>query len=218
LFARDNAVKMARAFITADYHKQIVNRLLEPFSHINVVVTATDWANFYAQRCHPAAEPHMQMLAEAMRKAQGESTPVRLVPGQWHLPYVTPEEWIDQTCNDSLCEMIGGRLPTAVATVVKVSVARCARVSYLTTEGKPPTVEADLALYEKLVGSRPMHASATEHQATPDEFEDGPVVEAVDDDGSRWRQVVGYQHPELHGNLRGWIQHRKTLPEECTRD
>jgi hypothetical protein len=40
----------------------------------------------------------------------------------------------------------------------------------------------------------------------------------VQEDGSRWRQVVGYRHPELHGNFRGWIQFRKTLAGECAHD
>lgn len=42
LAARDQAIEAARAFTKAGYHKQIVNRLLEPFAHINVVVTATE--------------------------------------------------------------------------------------------------------------------------------------------------------------------------------
>ena len=197
LAARDNAVKTAQAFTAAGYHKQIVNRLLEPFSHINVVATATEWANFFALRCHIAAEPHMQLLAEAMRAARNESTPIPLEPGQWHLPYVGNVTNVNQ--------MPYREMPDALQWI-KVSVARCARVSYLTTEGKPPTVEADLALYERLVGSQPMHASAAEHQATPD----GRTYDSMGP--GEWH------HPELQGNLRGWVQYRKTLPDECVKD
>jgi hypothetical protein len=215
---RADVLYAARRLTAIGAHKQIVNRLLEPFSHINVVVTATDWANFFALRCHSAVEPHMRMLAEAMRGAQQASTPMRLVVGQWHLPYVTPAEWVALTCQDSIAGMLGLSRGIVDDTAIRCSVARCARVSYLTTEGKPPTVEADLALYERLVGAAPMHASAAEHQATPDEFEDGPAVDVVQEDGSRWRQVVGYRHPELHGNFRGWCQYRKTLTGECSHD
>lgn len=187
--ARENAVSAARAFAEAGYHKQVVNRLLEPFSHINVVVTATEWSNFFALRCHPAAQPEMRVLAEAMRTAMAKSDPVSLAPGQWHLPYV-PDAHGCEVC-------IVGYDP------LKVSVARVARVSYKTHDGREPDFEEDLRLYARLVGSVPLHASPTEHQATPDEWRG-------------WSGAYGsYERPELHGNLRGWVQFRKTLAGEC---
>ncbi len=192
--ARDYAIEAAQAFAAAGYHKQIVNRLLEPFCHINVVVTATEWSNFFALRCHPAAQPEMRMLAEAMRDAMEASEPRLLRPGEWHLPYFNSER-------DDVGNWLGSRMkPIELAqeTCIKISVARCARVSYLTQEGKTPTIEEDLALYDRLVTSVPMHASPAEHQATPD---------GVPADG-RWLQ------PHLHGTLRGWVQFRKTLPNE----
>src|SRR5262249_41186442 len=88
IHARDQAICVARAFDAAGYHKQIVNRLLEPFSHINVVVTSTEWDNFFALRDHPHAQPEMQVLARAMKEAMSDSTPRPLRLGQWHLPYV----------------------------------------------------------------------------------------------------------------------------------
>ena len=102
----------------------------------------------------------------------------------------------------------------------KVSVARCARVSYLTHELKKPAPEADLKLYAQLVGGWPIHASPAEHQATPDEYEDGPRRDGlvVADDGSRWRSVYGWRRPELHGNFVGWVQYRKTMAGEDGRD
>ncbi|ATW58097.1 putative thymidylate synthase [Pseudomonas phage inbricus] len=87
---------------------------------------------------------------------------------------------------------------------IKVSVARCARVSYNNFEGRRSTVEEDIVLYDKLVGSSPLHASPTEHQATPDEYmlHDGIGFSA------------GWQQEHLHGNLHGWVQYRKTLAGE----
>jgi hypothetical protein len=78
---------------------------------------------------------------------------------------------------------------------VQCSVAKCARVSYWSHDGKPTSVADDLALYDRLVGAHPMHASPAEHQATPDDPDD--------------------PHPELWGNLEGWLQYRKGLPGEC---
>lgn len=178
LIAMDNAIKMARYFDEAGYHKQIVNRLLEPFSHINVVVTATEWSNFFALRLHRDAEPHMQMLALAMKQAMDKSSPETLARGQWHTPYVHRD---NRTKEDDFA-------------AVKLSVARCARVSYLTHDGKEPYPDEDLKLYDRLVGSVPLHASPAEHQAMPDP-------------GGQW--------PHQWGNFQGWVQYRKTLTGEC---
>ena len=201
LLARDNAVKAAQAFAEAGYHKQIVNRLLEPFCHINVVVTATEWSNFFALRCHPDAQPEMRLLAEAMRVALAKSTPRALEPGEWHLPY----------CPDVHGKPAG--LPGEFKSddAIKVSVARCARVSYWTQDGRWPTIAEDLALYDRLVSAVPLHASPAEHQATPDRTAGRlvGVVGMLNLDGEVW------VNPHLHGNFRGWVQHRKTLPGEC---
>lgn len=134
LNARDDAIHYAKKLHSRGAHKQIVNRLLEPFSHINVVVTATDYANFYALRRHADAQPEIKVLADAMFEAQEASVPVELVPGAWHLPYVKTG------ADDEGCETID--------TLIKLSVARCcARTSYFTHEGKPPNIEDDLRLY-----------------------------------------------------------------------
>lgn len=191
LRARDMAVIYARAFDAAGYHKQIVNRLLEPWCHINVVVTSTDWSNFFALRCHPGAQPEMRALAEAMRHAMKQSKPEVLQPDEWHLPYVAEDDWKFQDTS-------GLYFTRDYTEMIKISVARCARVSYLTREGRQPSVDEDLALYDRLVAQVPLHASPAEHQATPDKYE-----------GIMWA------NPYLHGNLRGWVQYRKTLPGEC---
>ncbi len=208
LTARDNAVSMTRAMSKAGYHKQVVNRIIEPWCHINVVVTATEWSNFYALRRHPDAQPEMKTLADAMWDVQQASTPKLLQPGEWHLPYVTEDDLAEA---DAFGRHLSNVFPNndeprtadqiAGENLIKLSVARCARVSYLTHEGKPPNVEDDLKLYDRLVGSVPLHASPAEHQGTPD------VWQAVNK--REW------QHPEQHGNLRGWRQYRKMLPNEA---
>jgi thymidylate synthase ThyX len=85
-------VEVAQAFVDAGYHKQIVNRLLEPFQHIHVVVTATEWANFFALRRHEDAQPEIKALADAIYAAMEASQPNILDEGEWHLPYVTAAE------------------------------------------------------------------------------------------------------------------------------
>jgi len=176
------AVVSARAFSAAGYHKQIVNRLLEPFAHVNVVCTSTQWSNFFALRDHSDAQPEISILAREMKRVMAASTPKLLGVGEWHLPY----------CDD-LSKF------SDIDVAIKCSVARCARVSYVTHDGKIPSIDADLNLYDRLITSIPAHMSPSEHQATPDE----------QIDGGKWRQC------KLHGNFVGWVQYRKTLPNEC---
>lgn len=145
--ARDSAIEWARDMATLGAHKQIVNRMIEPYSHINVVVTATEWDNFFELRDHEDAQPEIQALAQAMKTAFLGSTPEER---RFHLPYIQLEEREAFLPNDELQLM---------------SSARCARVSYLTHEGKTPNREKDLDLAEKLVGDRPLHASPFEHTA-----------------------------------------------------
>lgn len=150
-------------------HKQVANRVLEPYQLMRTVVTSTEWKNFYELRCHPDAQPEFQKLARLMQAAHLEAPAQYLRTGDWHLPYVKQAE----------VERYGNTV------AAKLSAARCARVSYLTHDGKEPSVTADLKLFERLAGSTPMHASPLEHQATPG--------------------GTG----ELQGNLRGWTQYRK---------
>lgn len=165
-------------------HKQIVNQLLSPWAHINVVVTATRWENFFRQRLDKAAKPEMQALAKAMAIAIQDSVPIlrgtdtRNPRSQkdWHLPYVTLEE----------------RRSYPVTVLKQISAARCARVSYVTREGKAPDVTSDLALFDRLVGGNVMHASPLEHQAV-----------------THWAVSADVRS----GNLHGWIQHRKEYEE-----
>lgn len=181
--ARDFAIYAAWAYHNAGYHKQIVNRLLEPFMHINVVVTATEWDNFFHLRDHKDAEPHIQELARTIRGAMAGSEPEKLSSGEWHLPYIRYDD------RKKLTNYGAGEEDT----LAKISAARCARVSYLTHDGRETTFEEDVALYERLVGD-PMHASPMEHQAYADH-----------QDAGTWRE------PELWGNLVGWCQYRKML-------
>lgn len=171
------AAERARRLATVGTHKSICNRLLMPFAHANVIITSTEWENFFGLRLDKAADPTMRALAEAMWVAINEYKTQALSVTQWHLPFVDDVE--DENA-------------------IKISVARCARVSYESFEtGKRSTVEEDLRLYDKLMGAQPLHASPAEHQATPDV----PYVET-------------WQCPELHGNFVGWVQYRKTLKGE----
>lgn len=165
LDARDCAVEQVQKLQHLGVHKQVANRLLEPFLWHTVIITGTEWRNFFELRCSPNAQPEIREAAVRMREAMKLSTPTLVKQGEWHMPLIQPDE-----------------RSLDLETLKKISVARCARVSYLTHEGKRE-IEKDLELYERLKQDR--HLSPFEHVATP----------AVD--GS------------FHANFRGWIQMRE---------
>lgn len=164
---------VAKMFEWIGLHKQIANRILEPWFYIEVVCTGTDFGNLYNLRAHKDAQPEFRELALQMIEAQKESQPKLLESGQWHLPFITPFEL--DTYGEERCR--------------RMSVARCARVSYKNHDGSAPDLEKDLKLWKKLLDSG--HVSPFEHQASP---------------------MLGPY--EVSGNFHGWSQYRKLLPNE----
>ena len=214
--AASSAATYAEMLRRGQVHKQIVNRILEPFTHIRVVVTSTSWANFYGLRDHKDAQPEIRELAQAMRKAHEESTPKALPYGQWHLPYIAH---IDRVGAYNFCKRnrITRDEPSDAEVhglLLKVSAARCARASYNNFEGRPSTIEEDLGLFAKLVENQPIHASPTEHQATPMNFGEKYVNNM---NPVTWEQGVTSMDKEgnlYSGNLLHFIQFRKLIPGE----
>lgn len=188
--AKDNAVSAALRFVALGVHKQYANRVLEPFSFISVVCTTTEINNFYALRHHSMAQPEIRVLAEKMYEAQQAETPKLLADGHWHLPYVTYKDW-----NDLYNTYIEPSSEFCYRELLPRSVARCARVSYNNHDGTESSAKQDQALFDRLLGSMPIHASPAEHQAM-----------ATSDSNIQ------------SGNFRGWIQYRKTLPNENITD
>lgn len=162
------AIEQAQRLEHLGLHKQIVNRVLEPFSWIKVLVTATEWDNFFKLRDHEDAQPEIRELALQMRIAMDESQPVHRSFNEWHLPYISDKE----------------RNELHNVQAAQISSARCARVSYLNHDQTEPDAIKDLALYFKLAGSEPLHASPLEHQAY-----------AINDN-------------QFHKNFKDWRQHR----------
>jgi len=150
LWACDDACNHAETLAALGVHKQLANRLIEPFAFVTCIVSATEWANFFALRCHPDAQPEIRQAAELMRAAIAESLPQPIHLGSWHLPLVTREERMGAANRG-----IDWR---------KVSAGRCARVSFL-GHGKERHPSEDVALCDRLMGAG--HLSPAEHVATP---------------------------------------------------
>jgi hypothetical protein len=166
-----SAIMFAYVMTKLGLHKQITNRIIEPWMYTKTIVTSTEWNNFFELRSHKDAQPEIKTLSDKMREVYLRSVPNKLNYGEWHLPYITDIEFIDYPLDDC----------------IKMSAARCARVSYLTHDGKIPNKEKDFSLYDDLVGSVPIHASPTEHQATPT------------------------KDTKFYKNFRGWKQHREDI-------
>jgi thymidylate synthase ThyX len=130
-------------------HKQVANRLLEPFMWHTVIVTATDWDNFWNLRCHPDAQPEIRKVATMMRDEVEASSPVDLGWDEWHLPLVSKSDRDEVDSEEDL---------------IKISAGRCARVSYLTHSGTRDHA-ADITLHDRLLASG--HMSPMEHPARP---------------------------------------------------
>lgn len=173
LKGRDHAVETAQELMRKDAHKQFVGRLLEPYLWTTGIVSATDWANFFALRTHKDAQPEFQKLANLMLDVYKKSTPKEVPYDSWHLPLVFDED----------------RKQFNLEQLIQISVGRCARVSYLTHDGKRDPQE-DIKLHDKLLFNQPVHASPGEHAAQATFSKD------------------------YCGNFKGWRQYRKLLPNE----
>lgn len=217
LKARDQTLEVIRGFgdassegaeaadnlLSLGLHKQVVNRLLEPWMHIEIVLSATEWNNWFLLRDEAAAEPHIRELAHTMRQMYLAHEPVLKsgLPGGcrmtsegvlqtsgqsaaweqfWHVPFGS----LDQN-------VVGA---PAVMNRIKESIAHCAWVSYL-NEWRQGYTQADVdRVYDSLLSAQPIHASPAEHVA------------------------VACDGPHRHGNFTGWCQWRKFLPGESGGD
>ncbi len=164
----ERSVESAKDMNNLGVHKQIVNRLLEPFMHMTTLVTATEWENFFTLRDHPDAQPEIQALAKEMRKALGESSPTLRM---WHMPFIN--DTLHQPLN-----ILGG-----------VSAARCARVSHLNHDGTNPEIEKDLTLARKLV--KDAHWSPFEHVACANLRPERSSMEANLQGWKQLRHIIG---------------------------
>lgn len=223
--AGDYACMKASQLAKLGVHKQHANRLLEPFVWHTAIISATDWDNVWAQRCHPDAQPEFRIIAELARQAMDASSPTELPEELWHMPLVGDE--VGDPTDDTVDGIPRLIWPAAnnpkgdpygylamIEEMCKISVGRCARVSYLTHDGKRDFM-ADIELANKLVNSG--HMSPFEHVARPmtkDELQRFETwVPETDIDfrrtGHYFRRIGSYL-----GNFNGWIQFRKLLPSE----
>ena len=237
LEARDNAIKSAQLAQTGKVKltKQLCNRLLEPFMWHTVLVTGTEFENFFSLRCpkytfgklrvwrsrkdaiidfpdwesrndlfwlsinKSQAEIHIQKIAEMMWDTYNSSVPKTLEPGQWHIPFGDKFDW------DELTKVVDQSNKSLIETPIKIAVARCARLSYMTFDGEID-YEKDIKLHDHLLESK--HFSPFEHIAKC------PKSSTLETYISETENGITHCDKDLNlwsGNFKGWIQYRQLV-------
>lgn len=152
LEARDQMLAVVGRLGELGLHKQLANRLVEPWMFITTIVSATEFDNWFHLRNHKAAQPEIAWVARTMWEHYHRHEPTLIPVGGWHLPFVSGEE---ATTVD-------------VEILKKVSTGRCARVSYLTHDGVRD-MSKDVELHDRLCAGpatgEPGHWSPFEHVA-----------------------------------------------------
>ena len=200
LEGRDAAIKTASKLSQMGLTKQITNRIMEPYMMHTVIVTATQWDNYFALRAHDEAEIHIAELSFKMLEAYNNSQPKKLKPGEWHVPFGGKFRM------DEIKNIAQNKKMTIDDVMIGIATARCARVSYLNFAGKDD-YEKDLALFTRL--STAGHWSPFEHCAKAMSQQE-------------YDKMVRFDQGELqkgwYGNIKGFIQWRKMFNNENKKD
>ena len=203
LLARNAAIGFAEELNRIGLHKQIANRILEPWFHMRIILSGTEFENFFALRAHKDAHPDLQKLAYLMLEQYNTSQPNKFKAGAWHIPFgdKMDEDRINKLAASKYKEDTNNGVVDSYEHVdkiisniqIKIAVARCARISYYNYEGKDD-YEADIKLCDRLFANTPKHLSPTEH-----------VAQSMESD-------------EWCGNFRGFKQFRKMFQDENLSD
>lgn len=170
-------------------HKQVVNRILEPWQLMKTVLTSTEFDNFFWLRKHEDAQPEIKELAERMYEQLewNKLLTVELDAGDWHTPYYEAGYWLQDD-------------ETPLEDALAISSSCCAQVSYRLLDD---SIEKARKVYQRLVESTPVHASPFEHCASP-------MRQSVD------FRSKGITHKDRNGdfwsgNFKGWVQYRQLI-------
>lgn len=277
LEARDSMIHHASLLHNVNkVTKQLCNRLLEPFMWHTVILTATEYYNFFELRSphyeydsldgilylkskedwlkkwedlgdvpyspttefewlginKGMAEIHMMALAEAMWNARNKSTPQLLNPGEWHIPF---RDKIDHVELSKLYKATGYNPDNPTPDeyyfkeldnlLVKISTAMCARTSFTTVgDEKEFTPDDQLALHDRLINQRPLHASPMEHCARAMDHVEYHTyikgrIDTIDNEGdyitikqeNPSKAILGWCR-----NYKGFIQYREIIENNQT--
>jgi len=202
--AAKEAIKYSRRLAETGVHKQVANRVTEPYQHMKTVMSATDWNNCFYLRNHKDADPTIAMLFKQMQELWESTEASALDLGEFHTPYVDSILRVkNKTISRQYLEVGYGFFTPEEA--LKVSASCCAQTSFRKNDSSVD--KADM-VYDRLVNSKPVHASPFEHQAKPMQKYSNPF------DASQWEPGITHVNRKgelFSGNLRGWVQHRQLI-------
>jgi hypothetical protein len=186
--ALEQNIQLARQLAAQGVHKQHVNDLLKPFLRIPILITATEWENFFHLRTDKPCRPEFRAWAIAIKQAIDQSKPQVLQPGEWHIPF-------------------GDQMPSGLtlAAQLQVATARCARLSYATHDGKRD-VQEDVRLHQQLLQDG--HMGPFEHcaMAVSDYFTGPPKIPC-------YAYLSGQIQPVFTRNFRGFYSYRAMIED-----
>lgn len=187
----------AQEFSDHGLHKQVVNRILEPFQLMKTVLTSTEFDNFFWLRKHEDAQPEIKELAERVYEQLewNKLLTIELDAGDWHTPYYEAGYWLQDD-------------ETPLEDALAISSSCCAQVSYRLLDD---SIEKARKVYQRLVESTPVHASPFEHCASPMKYPKyfgEQAICGVREEGVTHVSVGG---EAWSGNFKSWIQYRQLI-------
>jgi len=196
-----SAFAYSKAMADAGLHKQYANRQTEGVSRIKVVVTSTEFDNFFWLRDDPdAAQPEVVALARAMQDAMADAEVLTIGEDDWHVPYITRKInedgciiYLDAEFNELTKE-----------DAIKISASCCAQVSYRNLN---ETKEKALEIYDRLFSGAKPHLSPVEHQAC--------AIDGPNEIGhGEWTKGITHRTRNgtyCSGNFKEFVQYRQLL-------
>jgi hypothetical protein len=213
--AAADAVLWADVLSEAGYHKQICNRVTEPYQWMDVIMSGSEWANLFWLRCDEDADPTFQLLADLCLQAYLHDSWDELGEGDYHLPFVHYQRdecgkqqfyTCEIDCSDSYTNGFQYEKPLTLEEAQLVSMSVSAQASFRKADA---TLEKALVIEQKLFSGKKVHASPSEHQAK---------VVGIPDAIRPFHHVPeGVTHITVEGqygsgNLIGWVQLRQLIP------
>jgi hypothetical protein len=201
-------------------HKQVANRVTEPWQRMRTVISGTEWSNFFWLRNHPDAQPEFQELARVMLEAMQQVRPKQLKAWEWHVPYVE-RVWNYSLADDqeNLLYFVPGTMQQlSLEEALKVSVSCCSQTSY---RKQDDSLEKAEEVFNRLnIGSetQPAHASPCTHQAKPIAYFNGVDDHEQGLQPEKWESGVTHMTRDKRlwsGKLKDFIQYRKLIPNEA---